>query len=39
MTAKLLNKQGLANEQSLYNLNNRMLELEVIPACRRFGMA
>jgi aryl-alcohol dehydrogenase-like predicted oxidoreductase len=38
MTAKLLNKQGLASEQSLYNLNNRMLELEVIPACRRFGM-
>ena len=38
MAAKLLNKQGLASEQSLYNLNNRMLELEVIPACRRFGM-
>lgn len=38
MTAKLLNKQGLASEQSLYNLSNRMLELEVIPACRRFGM-
>lgn len=38
MTAKLLNKQGLASEQSLYNLNNRMLELEVVPACRKFGM-
>ena len=38
MTAKMLNKQGLASEQSLYNLTNRMLELEVIPACRRFGM-
>lgn len=38
MTAKLLNKQPLASEQSLYHLNNRMLELEVIPACRRFGM-
>jgi aryl-alcohol dehydrogenase-like predicted oxidoreductase len=33
-----MNKQGLASEQSLYNLSNRMLELEVIPACRRFGM-
>ncbi len=38
MTARHLNKQGLASEQSLYNLNNRMLELEVIPACRQFGM-
>lgn len=38
MTAKLLNKQGLASEQSLYNLCNRMLELEVIPACRHYGM-
>jgi aryl-alcohol dehydrogenase-like predicted oxidoreductase len=37
-TAKTLNKQGLASEQSLYNLSNRMLELEVIPSCRRFGM-
>jgi aryl-alcohol dehydrogenase-like predicted oxidoreductase len=24
---------GLASEQSIYHLNNRMLELEVIPAC------
>lgn len=38
MTARQLNKQGLASEQSLYNLSNRMLELEVIPACRRFGL-
>lgn len=38
MTAKMLNKQGLASEQSLYNLSNRMLELEVVPACRHFGM-
>ena len=38
MTARLLKKQGLAGEQSLYNLNNRMLELEVIPTCRTFGM-
>jgi aryl-alcohol dehydrogenase-like predicted oxidoreductase len=38
MTAKMLGKQGLASEQSLYNLSNRMVELEVVPACRRFGM-
>src|SRR5689334_12549055 len=29
---------GLVAEQSLYNLNARMIELEVIPACRAFGM-
>jgi aryl-alcohol dehydrogenase-like predicted oxidoreductase len=29
---------GLASEQSIYNLNNRMVELEVIPACRYYGM-
>jgi NDP-hexose 2,3-enoyl reductase len=29
---------GLASEQSVYNLNNRILELEVIPACRHYGM-
>ena len=37
-TAQSMHKQGLASEQSLYNLSNRALELEVIPACRRFGM-
>ncbi len=37
-TAKTMRKQGLSSEQSLYNLSNRTLELEVIPACRRFGM-
>ena len=26
---------GLVSEQSLYNLNARMVELEVLPACRR----
>jgi aryl-alcohol dehydrogenase-like predicted oxidoreductase len=31
------NMQGLASEQSIYNLSNRMLELEVIPACRHYG--
>ncbi|HYW85632.1 MAG TPA: aldo/keto reductase, partial [Spirochaetia bacterium] len=30
--------QGLASEQSVYNLSNRMLELEVIPACRHYGL-
>jgi aryl-alcohol dehydrogenase-like predicted oxidoreductase len=29
---------GLVSEQSLYNLDNRMLELEVIPACRHYGL-
>ncbi len=29
---------GLVSEQSIYHLNNRMLELEVIPACRHYGM-
>ncbi|MFP4690768.1 MAG: aldo/keto reductase [Bacteroidales bacterium] len=29
---------GLVSEQSTYNLNNRMVELEVIPACRHYGL-
>ena len=29
---------GLAAEQSLYNLNARMIELEVIPAVQEYGM-
>ena len=29
---------GLVAEQSLYNLNARMIELEVIPACRHYGL-
>jgi aryl-alcohol dehydrogenase-like predicted oxidoreductase len=29
---------GLASEQSIYNLNNRTVELEVVPACRYYGM-
>ncbi|MFC4452482.1 aldo/keto reductase [Deinococcus sonorensis] len=29
---------GLVSEQSLYHLNARMIELEVIPACRAFGL-
>jgi aryl-alcohol dehydrogenase-like predicted oxidoreductase len=29
---------GLVSEQSLYNLSNRTIELEVIPACRHYGL-
>ena len=29
---------GLVSEQSIYHLDNRMIELEVIPACRNYGM-
>ncbi|MFL5804372.1 MAG: aldo/keto reductase [Roseiflexaceae bacterium] len=29
---------GLVSEQSVYNLSNRMIELEVIPACRHYGL-
>jgi aryl-alcohol dehydrogenase-like predicted oxidoreductase len=29
---------GLVSEQSLYNLNARMVELEVIPACQDYGL-
>jgi aryl-alcohol dehydrogenase-like predicted oxidoreductase len=30
---------GLVSEQSLYNLRDRMIELEVIPAAQEFGLA
>lgn len=30
---------GLVSEQSLYNLRDRMIELEVIPACEAYGVA
>jgi aryl-alcohol dehydrogenase-like predicted oxidoreductase len=36
--AKQRNFMGLVSEQSLYNLNARMIELEVIPACKAFGL-
>lgn len=36
--AKSRNFMGLISEQSLYNLNMRMLELEVIPACKEYGL-
>ncbi len=29
---------GLVSEQSIYNLSNRAIELEVIPACRHYGL-
>jgi len=29
---------GLVSEQSIYHLNNRMIELEVIPASRKYGL-
>jgi aryl-alcohol dehydrogenase-like predicted oxidoreductase len=29
---------GLISEQSIYHLDNRMIELEVIPACQHYGM-
>jgi len=29
---------GLVSEQSLYNLTDRMIELEVIPACQAYGL-
>jgi aryl-alcohol dehydrogenase-like predicted oxidoreductase len=29
---------GLVSEQSVYNLTNRMIELEVIPACKHYGL-
>jgi aryl-alcohol dehydrogenase-like predicted oxidoreductase len=36
--ARAVGKHGLVSEQSIYNLNNRWVELEVIPACRHYGL-
>ena len=36
--AKARHFMGLSSEQSLYNLNDRMVELEVIPACKDYGL-
>ncbi len=36
--ARSRNFLGLVSEQSLYNLTARMIELEVIPACRAYGL-
>lgn len=37
-TARSRHFMGLVCEQSLYNLGARSVELEVIPACRNYGM-
>jgi len=37
-TAKHRNFLGLVSEQSLYNLIDRTIELEVIPACKSYGL-
>jgi aryl-alcohol dehydrogenase-like predicted oxidoreductase len=37
-TASHRNFMGLVSEQSIYSLQNRAIELEVIPACRAYGM-
>jgi len=36
--AKARHFMGLCSEQSLYNLNARMVELEVVPVCREYGL-
>ena len=37
-TAKARHFMGLVSEQSVYNLLDRTVELEVIPACRAYGL-
>jgi aryl-alcohol dehydrogenase-like predicted oxidoreductase len=37
--AKARHFMGLVSEQSLYNLKDRMIELEVLPACEHYGLA
>jgi aryl-alcohol dehydrogenase-like predicted oxidoreductase len=37
-TARARHFLGLVSEQSLYNLNARTIELEVIPACEHYGL-
>jgi aryl-alcohol dehydrogenase-like predicted oxidoreductase len=37
-TARARNFLGLVSEQSLYNLNARTVELEVLPACAGYGL-
>jgi aryl-alcohol dehydrogenase-like predicted oxidoreductase len=36
--ARHRHQQPLVSEQSVYNLDNRTVELEVVPACRHYGM-
>jgi aryl-alcohol dehydrogenase-like predicted oxidoreductase len=38
-SAKARGAVGLVSEQSVYNLTKRMVELEVLPAARAYGMA
>jgi aryl-alcohol dehydrogenase-like predicted oxidoreductase len=38
LTARGRRFQGLISEQSLYNLTERTLELEVLPACKFYGV-
>jgi aryl-alcohol dehydrogenase-like predicted oxidoreductase len=38
LTAKHRNFLGIISEQSIYSLRNRQIELEVIPACKAFGV-
>ena len=37
-SARARNFLGLVSEQSLYNLTERTLELEVVPACQEYGL-
>lgn len=37
-TAKRMNLPGLVSEQSIYNLQTRFLELEVLPACSQYRL-
>ncbi len=37
-SAKARRFLGLVSEQSLYNLKDRMVELEVLPACKAYGL-
>jgi aryl-alcohol dehydrogenase-like predicted oxidoreductase len=37
-TAQHRHFQGLISEQSVYSLDNRTVELEVLPACRHYGL-
>jgi len=38
MIADQRNSLGIVSEQSIYSLRNRHIELEVIPACKHFGV-
>jgi aryl-alcohol dehydrogenase-like predicted oxidoreductase len=38
MAARARGHSGLVSEQSVYNLDNRMVELEVLPSCEHFGV-